>query len=112
MANITIRNLDDDVKTRLRVRSTEHHRPDPGQNPPFRKMAVANHAPAPVLQPLLLVCRKILLELRRHRRRDQLPGALAEQVGQRVGNRGWRRKRNHAIFAYVRCAPLVECWIV
>ena len=26
MANITIRNLDDDVKTRLRVRAAEHHR--------------------------------------------------------------------------------------
>ena len=26
MANITIRNLDDDVKTRLRVRGAEHHR--------------------------------------------------------------------------------------
>ncbi len=25
MANITTRNLDDDVKTRLRVRTTEHH---------------------------------------------------------------------------------------
>ena len=26
MASITIRNLDDDVKTRLRVRAAEHHR--------------------------------------------------------------------------------------
>ena len=26
MANITVRNLDDDVKTRLRVRAAEHHR--------------------------------------------------------------------------------------
>ncbi|MYH20782.1 MAG: plasmid stabilization protein [Acidobacteria bacterium] len=26
MATITIRNLDDDVKTRLRVRAAEHHR--------------------------------------------------------------------------------------
>ena len=26
MAGITIRNLDDDVKTRLRVRAAEHHR--------------------------------------------------------------------------------------
>lgn len=26
MANITIRNLDDEVKTRLRVRAAEHHR--------------------------------------------------------------------------------------
>ena len=26
MANITIRNLDDDVKTRLRVRAAENHR--------------------------------------------------------------------------------------
>lgn len=26
MANITIRNLEDDVKTRLRVRAAEHHR--------------------------------------------------------------------------------------
>ena len=26
MASITIRNLDDDVKTRLRVRGAEHHR--------------------------------------------------------------------------------------
>ncbi len=26
MANITIRNLDDDVKARLRVRAAEHHR--------------------------------------------------------------------------------------
>ncbi len=26
MANITIRNLDDDVKMRLRVRAAEHHR--------------------------------------------------------------------------------------
>ena len=26
MANITIRNLDDDIKTRLRVRAAEHHR--------------------------------------------------------------------------------------
>ena len=26
MANITIRNLDNDVKTRLRVRAAEHHR--------------------------------------------------------------------------------------
>ncbi len=26
MASITIRNLDDDVKTRLRVRDAEHHR--------------------------------------------------------------------------------------
>ena len=26
MASITIRNLDDEVKTRLRVRATEHHR--------------------------------------------------------------------------------------
>ena len=26
MANITIRNLDDDVKRRLRVRAAEHHR--------------------------------------------------------------------------------------
>ena len=26
MASITIRNLDDDVKTRLRIRAAEHHR--------------------------------------------------------------------------------------
>ena len=26
MASITIRNLDDDIKTRLRVRAAEHHR--------------------------------------------------------------------------------------
>ena len=26
MANLTVRNLDDDVKTRLRVRAAEHHR--------------------------------------------------------------------------------------
>ena len=26
MASITVRNLDDDVKTRLRVRAAEHHR--------------------------------------------------------------------------------------
>ena len=26
MANITVRNLDDDVKARLRVRAAEHHR--------------------------------------------------------------------------------------
>jgi len=26
MANITIRNLDDDIKTRIRVRAAEHHR--------------------------------------------------------------------------------------
>ena len=26
MANITIRNLDDDVKTRIRTRAAEHHR--------------------------------------------------------------------------------------
>ncbi len=26
MASITIRNLDDEVKTRLRVRAAEHHR--------------------------------------------------------------------------------------
>ena len=46
MASITIRNLDDDVKTRLRVRAAEHHRSMEEEVRVILREAVG-HAPNP-----------------------------------------------------------------
>ncbi|MDE0072491.1 MAG: plasmid stabilization protein [Gammaproteobacteria bacterium] len=47
MASITIRNLDDDVKTRLRVRAAEHHRSMEEEARLILRDAVSGHSSGP-----------------------------------------------------------------
>ncbi len=47
MASITIRNLDDDVKTRLRVRAAEHHRSMEEEARVILREAVSNERSGP-----------------------------------------------------------------
>ncbi len=89
-----------------RLRHPHVNRADPRQHLPLGKVAVAHHALAAVRELLFLERRQMLLELRRHRRLDQLPGAAAKKVGEGIGNRRWRRQRDHIIVVHVRCAPL------
>ena len=62
------------------------HRADPGQTLTLGKVAVAHHPATTVQQSLRLKRGPMLLELRRHRRRDQSSGTDAQELSEGAGN--------------------------
>ena len=84
------------------------HLAETGENLALGQAPVAHHPLAPVGELLVTERRQVLLELRPDRSLDQPPRPGAHKLREGVGNRCWRRQRNHSIVAHVRCAPLAE----